>query len=123
MEIEKMLEEEIRTEFDALRAVELGSQTYETMVDGLTKLTDRAIELKKIEAEREDKKNEEFRANVQMGEERRDRWARNGIAIAGIILPLAVTIWGTRTSLKFEEEGTITTVAGRGFINKLIPKK
>ena len=29
----------------------------------------------------------------------------------------------TLTSLKFEEEGTVTTIVGRGFVNKLLPKK
>lgn len=116
MEIEKMLKNEIQTEFDALRATELGSHTYETVVDGLTKLTDRAIEIEKLNVEKQ--QNE-----LRLAEEKKQRLIGNGIAIAGVVLPLAVTIWGTKTSLKFEEEGTITTVVGRGFLNKLIPKK
>ena len=58
-----------------------------------------------------------------MEEDRKDRRFKNGIALGGIVLPLAVTIWGTLKTLKFEEEGTVTTMMGRGFINKLIPKK
>ena len=116
METEKLLKNEIQTEFDALRAIELGSHTYETVVDELSKLIDREIELEKLNVEKQ--QNE-----LRIEEEKKQRLIGNGIAIAGIILPLAVTIWGTRTSLKFEEEGTITTVVGRGFINKLIPKK
>ena len=60
---------------------------------------------------------------AQMEEDRKDRRVKNGIAIGGIVLPLAVTIWGTFKTFRFEETGTITTMMGRGFINKLIPKK
>ena len=59
----------------------------------------------------------------QMEDERKDRLVRNGITIASIVIPTAVTIWGTLKSFKFEETGTVTTTIGRGFINKLIPKK
>ena len=59
----------------------------------------------------------------QMEEEKKDRWIKNGLAAAGIIIPTLVTIWGTVKSIKFEETGTITTIMGRGFINKLLPKK
>ena len=58
-----------------------------------------------------------------MEDERKDRLVRNGITIASIVIPTAVTIWGTLKSFKFEETGTVTTTIGRGFINKLIPKK
>ena len=116
MKIEELLEQEIQAEFNALGAVELGSQTYEAMVDGLVKLTDRAIEIEKLNVEKQQNK-------LRSDEEKKQRWISNGVAIAGIILPLAVTIWGTRTCLKFEEEGTVTTIVGRSFINKLFPRK
>ena len=59
----------------------------------------------------------------KMEEEKKDRLVKNCISIGGIVLPVAVTIWGTLKSLKFEESGTVTTIMGRGFINKLLPKK
>lgn len=37
----------------------------------------------------------------------------------GIILPTGVSIWGTLKTLKFEEVGTITTVAGKEHVRKL----
>ena len=58
-----------------------------------------------------------------MDEEKKDRLVKNIITAAGIVLPLVITVWGTKVSLKFEEEGTFTTIMGRGFINKLLPKK
>ena len=125
--IETLLHEEIQDGFDALSRMERGTEIHKTTVDEVAKLFDKAIEIEKIEIEAKDKaKSREIEANLklaQIEEDRKDRRVKNGIAIGGIVLPLAVTIWGTFKTLKFEEEGTVTTIMGRGFINKLIPKK
>ena len=116
MNIEELLNEEIQAEIETLKAVEMGSESYKIAVDGITKLIDRSIDIQKQAAEREYKERE-------AEETKKDRLINDGIAIAGIVLPIIVTIWGTKASFKFEEEGTITTIMGRGFINKLLPKK
>ena len=125
--IETLLHEEIQDGFDALSRMERGTEIHKTTVDEVAKLFDKAIEIEKIEIEAKDKaKAREIEARLkqaQMEEDRKDRRFKNGIALGGIVLPLAVTIWGTLKTLKFEEEGTVTTIMGRGFINKLIPKK
>lgn len=125
--IETLLHEEIQDGFDALSKMERGTEIHKTTVDEVAKLFDKAIEIEKIEIEAKEKaKAREIEASLkraQMEEDRKDRRFKNGIAIGGIVLPLAVTIWGTFKTLKFEEEGTVTTMMGRGFINKLIPKK
>lgn len=125
--IETLLHEEIQDGFDALSRMERGTDIHKTTVDEVAKLFDKAIEIEKIEIEAKDKaKAREIEARLkqaQMEEDRKDRRFKNGIALGGIVLPLAVTIWGTLKTLKFEEEGTVTTMMGRGFINKLIPKK
>ena len=58
----------------------------------------------------------------QIKNDKKDQIVRNGIAIAGIVVPTAITIWGTLTTLKFEEVGTVTTNAGRAFMNRLFKK-
>lgn len=125
--IETLLHEEIQDGFDALSRMERGTETHKTTVDELAKLFDKAIEIEKIEVEAKERdRAREIEASLkraQMEEDRKDRRAKNGIAIGGIVIPLAVTVWGTVKTLKFEEEGTVTTMMGRGFINKLIPKK
>lgn len=125
--IETLLHEEIQDGFDSLSRMERGTEIHKTTVDEVAKLFDKAIEIEKIEVEAKERaKAREIEASLkraQMEEDRKDRRVKNGIAIGGIVLPLAVTIWGTFKTLKFEEEGTVTTMMGRGFINKLIPKK
>lgn len=127
MSIKTLLEVEIEDQFDKLSEMEKGSDEYKATVDSAIKLTDRMIELEKLEDERLDKEqSRKFDSELKLSEakeDRKDRIIKNCISVAGIVLPIIVTVWGTKTSLKFEEEGTITTSIGRGFINKLLPKK
>lgn len=127
MNMEILLYDEIETEFDKLRKMNPGSDEHRATVDSLAKLMDRAIEMEKVSNDCEDKakvrESEELLKQQQMRDEKKDRLIKNIISSAGIVLPLLVTMWGTKVSLKFEEEGTFTTIMGRGFINKLLPKK
>ena len=127
MNIEELLNDEIQDELENLSKMELGSDTYKVTVEGLTKLVDKSIELEKVRLEMSDKaENRETELDLkcqQMQNEKRDQIIRNGIAIAGLIVPTIITVWGTLKTLKFEETGTVTTIMGRGFIQKLLPKK
>ena len=127
MKVETMLHDEILNEFEELKKLEVGSDGYRAAVDGISKLLDRAIEYDKLDAECNEKSlNRGFEEDykLQLAEdEKRDRRIKNIITIVGIAVPSVITIWGTIVSLNFEKEGTVTTIMGRGFINKLLPKK
>lgn len=149
MNMETMLYDEIETEFEKLRVMTPGSEEHKAIVNELVLLMDRAIKMEQVNNDCQDKtetreneqklreeqfekeqamKQEQFESEQamkkqQLEDEKRDRLVKNIISVAGIALPLIVTIWGTKVSLKFEEEGTFTTIMGRGFINKLLPKK
>ena len=123
MKIKETLYKEIEDELQALNEIEVGTDEYKSSVDGVTKLLDRAIEIEKHEAEMKEREAERIAKNIQVAEEQRDRVVKNYISAGGVVLPLLVTIWGTLKSFKFEKDGTVTTIMGRGFINKLLPKK
>ena len=127
MKVETMLHDEILNEFEELKKLEVGSDGYRAAVDGISKLLDRSSEYDKLDAEWNERSlNRGFEEDykLQLAEdEKRDRRIKNGITIAGIVIPSVITIWGTIKSLNFEKEGTVTTIMGRGFINKLLPKK
>ena len=149
MNIEHLLYDEIETEFEKLRDKTPGSEEHKAIVGEIVQLMDRAIKMEQVNNDCTDKtetrenelrlrqeqfereqamKQEQFESEQamkkqQLDDEKRDRLVKNIISVAGIALPLIVTIWGTKVSLKFEEEGTFTTIMGRGFINKLLPKK
>ena len=127
MSIKSLLRDEIQREFEKLNEMEVGSDQYKAGVDAAVKLVDRAIEMEKMDIDLNEKtkvREDDISLKVRsMDEERKDRLIKNGIAVAGLIVPTIVTIWGTLASFDFEKEGTITTIMGRGFINKLLPKK
>ena len=125
MKIETILQEEIKSEFEELKGMELGTDKYKSTVDGLTKLVDRAIRIEELNNDAQDKiykENELDLKQQQIEEERKDRKVRNSITVASIVIPTIVTIWGTLKTLKFEEVGTVTTNAGRNFMNRLFKK-
>lgn len=127
MNIDTMLREEIATELEKLNDMEKGSDEYKVTVDGVTKLMDRVIEMEKVDNDAKEKAEARMRDDAielqKLEDDRKDRIVKNVIGAAGVVLPLIVTIWGTKVSLKFEETGTITTQMGRGFIQRLFPKK
>lgn len=127
MNIETLLYEAMETDFNVMAEEELGSEKRRAAVDELTKLMDRAIEMQKVDNDCVDKQeireNDKLVKMQQFEDDHKDRLIKNVIGAAGIVLPLIVTIWGTKVSLKFEEEGTFTTIMGRGFIQKLLPRK
>ena len=116
MKIEELWAEELVSEIEKLRTTPYDAKEYGAAKDTVAMFMDRKIEMDKAESERL------FREQ-QLKDEKKDRLIKNILSVAGIALPLVVTIWGTKVSLNFEKEGTVTTAIGRGFINKLLPKK
>lgn len=115
MKIELMLHEEIEAKLEKLKHMEVGSDEYRAAVEGLTKLLDKAIELDRLNNEHQEKLD-------ARDDENKDRLIRNILNGLGIAIPAGLTIWGTLKSLKFEETGTVTTIVGRGFLNRLFKK-
>lgn len=127
MNIETLLYEAIENAFNELNEMDNGSEERKAKVDELAKLMDRAIEMEKVDVDCKNKaKALEIEQNFkekQMVDEKHDRLVKNAISVAGIVLPLAVTVWGTIVSFNFERNDSISTIMGRGYIQKLLPKK
>ena len=124
------LETEIESQLKLLNETEIGTDTYRNLVEGVSKLIDKRNEIEKIDLEQKKQTLSETAEFTRMNKEKeldeynkKDQLIKNAISIGSIIIPVLVTVWGTYKTLKFEETGTVTTIMGRGFINKLIPKK
>lgn len=128
MSLKTWLTDEIKSEMTELNKMELGSAEYQSTIDGVAKLADRVIELEKADADERAKEldsafDRDYK-RAQLKAEKTDNNLRNGIAIGSIIVTSIITVWGTITSFKFEETGhVVTTIMGKGFINKLLPRK
>ena len=138
MEVKELLEKELRRELEEMGDLDYGSDEYKVTADGVAKLLDKYIAMDKMILESQDKfdsrdaeiKFKKEQVDVendikrkQIRDERIDRIVKNVLTAASIFGGFALTVWGTRASFEFEKEGSITTIMGRGFINKLFPKK
>lgn len=126
MPFETKLREELDREFDSLKDSELGSDEHKATMDSMTKLMDRAIELKKIDvdAKTQAKAQETDKALrlEQMKDERNDKIARNVIMAIGSVGGL-VTIWLlSAAAFTYEERGTISSLLGKKVLGMLVPK-
>lgn len=115
--IERMLETEWENEIQELGKMQLGSEEYKITVDGVSKLTDRVVELKKLEqAAIAEEKNRQFEENYklqQLQDEKRDRFIKNVISAATGIGGLLTAVGMGLLSMKFERTDTITTSVGK----------
>lgn len=120
MKIMNLLEEELHSDFEDLYDSNSCDDDYELKVESACKLVDRYIAIKKLDEEIKDK---EFNRTCVSKKERKNKLIEHLLTAASIAVPALLTVWGTKVSLKFEETGSVTSIMGRGFINKLLPKK
>lgn len=127
MSVRSLLKKEIESELATLEDMDLGSDECKVAIDGVTKLIGTLNEMDKLEFEYQDRsesrEHEKELKMKEMKDERNDRIVKNLITIGTFAGGVALTVWGTYKTFKFEETGTVTSMIGRGFINKLLPKK
>jgi hypothetical protein len=112
MNIEDKYVKEISDEFGNLEYLEAGSEEYCNTVDGIAKLTDKFIDLKKLDIEQQ-----------KMEEERKDRKVKNGIGIASVAVPSGITIVGMVLMFLFEEKGTIVGRTSNKIVERIFRMK
>lgn len=127
MNVKTLLDEEIVSEIENLNKVPLGSEEHKIAADALAKLLDKSVEMKKLDLEYQDKVESREAADnlklTEIEEEKKDRRVKNILTGVSVVGGFALTIWGTIKSFEFEKDGVITTIMGKGFIQKLLPKK
>ena len=120
----KMLDEEIQAGLEAMDGIEgVNIQEYGDAVNNVTKLMDRQIEMKKLVIEETKLEHEKEVESKKMKSENIDRWVKNGLGAIGTIGGIVLTVWGTKKTFQFEETGSITSSAGRKFIDRLFKKQ
>jgi hypothetical protein len=125
--VRTLLDGEIKNELEILGEMKVGSDEYKVTIDGVTKLVDKLNDINRIDHEYQDKfESREIEKELklkQMKSDNIDKVVKNVLTVGTFVGTAALTVWGTQASFEFEKEGTITTIMGRGFINKLLPKK
>lgn len=142
--VEKLLVDEIENEIVKISKMKAGGDEYKVAVEGVTKLTDKYIELKKLaqqETENIEKKkcqeietklrerqlnNEEtdldLREQQIIAEIKSDKF-KNRLSVTTFAISTAVTVAGVVATFVFDEKGTITSTLGRKLLERVLPKK
>lgn len=123
MGVQTDLREEVTSEIGELSKVEFGSEEYKIGVAGVTQLTDRLIEMSKLENEEKKLELEQEKLEVErmkLDDEKDDRKSKNRISAWGVALPSAIAVVGGIAMFIYEERGSITSQAGRKIIDKYI---
>ena len=125
-DVKEQLTAVIKVQMDLLKDLKPGTEEYKIASDVLAKLLDKLNEMEKNDYDYWDKcetRNVENELKTkQLAEDRRDHNVKNCLTAVSVVGGMALTIWGTLKSLKFEETGSVTTIIGRGFVNKLLHK-
>ena len=137
----EMLDQEIQGCLESMNDLEaVNVPEYGEAVTNVTKLMDKLVELKKLDIEQskleqmkeiESKKMEIEESKLeQMKEletekidsENKDRLVKNVITVVTTGAGIVLTIWGTKKTFQFEETGSITSTAGRKYLDALLSK-
>lgn len=126
----KLLEDEINSEVKLLKDMEAGTDEYKVTIDGVTKLTDRYIEIEKLKQQANSQVTTEAQRSQelalkreQLKSEKRGRVVSNILQGTTLLVTTGLTVWGTYKTMEFEKEGTVTTIFGREFFKNLFHKK
>jgi hypothetical protein len=121
MSLKTLLDIATEDGFNELDKMEVGSEKYVSTAKILNEMSDRIIAIDKQKAEEENQKLDEKLRVKQMNHEQIDRYVKHGLTAVSIIGGMALTVWGALASWKYEETGTVTSLAGRKFVNNLLP--
>lgn len=133
-EIKNLLDEEIKSQINTISSMNVDDENYSKAVDSLVKLHKLRIEETKSITDSENlvykretdeetcKLNEEIRQE-QLLEQKKDRYIRIGLDVAGLLVPIMFYSAWMRKGFKFEETGTFTSTTFRGLFGHFKPTR
>lgn len=125
MKIETPLVDEVLSEIEEVKKIEVGTEKHEKGVNSVTKLMDRAIEMEKLGLEKrkieleEDKLEQE---QMRLEAEQKDRGRKDAITIGTFVVTTATSLLVVYETFRFDRENTPTSTLGRTILTKFIPK-
>ena len=133
-EIKNLLDEEIKSQINTISGMDVDDENYSKAVDSLVKLHKLRIEETKSITDSEDRTykretdertcelNEEIRQE-QLSEQKKDRYIRIGLDVAGLLVPIIFYSAWMRKGFKFEENGTFTSTTFRSLFGHFKPTR
>lgn len=122
----ELLEDNIRNNLESISTMELGTPSYTSTVKSTNELVDRLIEIKKQEADLEEKRLVRVDEQAKSKEtDKRDFMLRcAGLGIP-ILIEIGSMVWREHMSnklLKFEENGYVSSTPGKNLFSSIFRK-
>lgn len=133
-EIKSLLDEEIKSQIITISGMNVEDDDYSKAIDSLVKLHKLRIEetksitdlynqmYKRENDEKTCELDEEIRRE-QLSEQKKERYIRIGLEVAGLLVPIMFYSAWMRKGFKFEETGTFTSTTFRGLFGHFKPTK
>ncbi|MCD8119692.1 MAG: hypothetical protein LUE29_09500 [Lachnospiraceae bacterium] len=118
-DINGLLEDELKRQFNELQTLDAGSEEQSRAVENVVKLYKAKIDEQKAVWDSEDS----YDRRVMEVKQARERWIKLGIDAAGIVLPMIFyTIW-TKAAFGFETNGYPSTMTTKELWHLIRPTK
>lgn len=114
MSIKNQLSEEIMDQLTEVHKIDVGTDESRTAINGLSILIDKFNDMERLEIEKEKIENENFKTLNEI----EDRKMKNKITICTAGVGAGITIIMGLLAYVYEERGTITSKAGKRFIDR-----
>ncbi len=115
----EMLVKEINSDIEVLNSLGLSDDEYRVCVNNIETLYKLKLEEDKLKLQISQDKYEKKKDKSEAFE----RYAKIGVDILGVALPLIFYAHWLRVGMKFEETGTFTSATFKGLFNKFRPTK
>lgn len=125
MRIGTAVVDEVLSEIEEVKRLEVGSDKHEKGVNSVTKLMDRAIEMQKVDLEERKIELEEDKLEVEKTKlevEKKDRNRKDLIAVGTFVVSTLTGLAVVYETFRFDTENTPTSTLGRTILTKFIPK-
>ncbi len=115
----EMLLKEINSDIEVLDSLGLSDEEYKVCVNNIETLYKLKLEEDKIRLQISQNEREKKKSKGEVFE----RYAKIGVDILGIMLPIIFYAHWLRTGMEFEKTGTFTSTTFKGLFNKFRPTK
>lgn len=100
---------------DLMKMVNIQDEQYKMLLEEKDKIRNELIKLEQTQSEAK------IKLEQIVAEDKREK-KRNLITIGTFTVTTGVSIFGIIKTFRFDQESTITSTLGRGFLNGVIPK-
>ena len=119
MDTVKLLEKKLQTKIEELDGLKPGSEEHKAKLEEISKLGIMLKDLKQVEVDEIDKRDNYFLKVEQAENEKKDRKFMKLLDIGKFVGAGVLAYW----TFRFDEKGTITSTLGKNIVNKCIPRK